>query len=68
MLWTVASKVSSNLQNIIDRVLEVGEISRKEYLQLTSAILADYRMSDEERRQINRIFDYVQTGRLRLTD
>ena len=68
MLWTVASKVSSNLQNILDRVLEVGEISRKEYLQLTSAILADYRMSDEERRQINRIFDYVQTGRLRLTD
>jgi hypothetical protein len=68
MLWTVASKVSSNLQNILDRALEVGEISRKEYLQLTSAILADYRMSDEERRQINRIFDYVQTGRLRLTD
>lgn len=68
MLWTVASKVSSNLQNILDRTLEVGEISRKEYLQLTSAILADYRMSDEERRQINRIFDYVQTGRLRLID
>jgi hypothetical protein len=68
MLWTVASKVSSNLQSILDRVLEVGEISRKEYLQLTSAILADYRMSDEERRQINRVFDYVQTGRLRLTD
>jgi hypothetical protein len=43
-------------------------MNRQEHLQLTSAILSDYRITDEERRQINRVFDYIQTGRLKLVD
>ena len=57
-----------NIQPIVDQILLGGQLSRQEYLQLTTAILADYNVTDEERRQINSIFDEVQTGRLKLVD
>ncbi len=43
-------------------------MSRKEHVQLTSAILSDQHMTNEDRQQINRVFDYIQIGRLKLTD
>ncbi|HEY9798477.1 MAG TPA: hypothetical protein V6D30_22785 [Leptolyngbyaceae cyanobacterium] len=57
-----------NIQPIVDQILLGGQLSRQEYLQLTTAILSDYNVTDEERRQINSIFDEVQTGRLKLVD
>lgn len=53
---------------MVERIISAGQISRQEHLQLTSTILSDHKISDEERRQINRIFDYVQIGRLKLVD
>jgi hypothetical protein len=52
----------------VEQILEAGQMSRQDHLQLTSAILSDPQMTDEERRQINRVFDYVQIGRLKLVD
>jgi hypothetical protein len=52
----------------VERILEKGQINRQEHIQLTSAMLSDYQMTDEERRQINRVFDYLQIGRLKLED
>lgn len=43
-------------------------MSRQDHLRLTSAILSDNEITEEERRQINRAFDYIQTGRLKLVD
>jgi hypothetical protein len=52
----------------VEQILAAGQMSRQDHLQLTSAILSDSQMTDEERRQINRVFDYVQIGRLKLVD
>jgi hypothetical protein len=52
----------------VEQILEAGQMSRQDHLQLTSAILSDHQMTDDERRQINRVFDYVQIGRLKLVD
>jgi hypothetical protein len=53
---------------IIERAFSSGRMSRQDHLQLASALLADYKISEPERRQINRLFDYVQMGRLKLID
>lgn len=66
MAWTVHSKPSLSIKTITDRIIEAGQLSRQEHLQLTSAILSDSKLSNEDRRQINLIFDYLQTGRLKL--
>ncbi|MGL5081653.1 MAG: hypothetical protein ACRC8A_09210 [Microcoleaceae cyanobacterium] len=52
----------------IDRIFASSQLSRMEYLNLISAILSDNQITDMERHQINRIFDYVQTGRIDLID
>ncbi|MGQ4648578.1 hypothetical protein [Lyngbya aestuarii] len=57
-----------NIQAKVDQILSEGQLARPEYLQMTTAILSDYNVTDEERRQINRIFDDVQAGRVKLVD
>ncbi|MGF1493053.1 MAG: hypothetical protein ACFBSC_11505 [Microcoleaceae cyanobacterium] len=52
----------------VDRIFANGQVSRSEYSALISLILADRQTTDMERYQINRIFDYVQAGRIKLND
>jgi len=68
MVWTVPGKSGLSVKNITERVIESGQLSRQEHVQLTSAVLSDSKLSNEDRRQINLIFDYLQTGRLKLAD
>lgn len=61
-------KSTVNVKQIIDQILISGQVSREGYMQLTSAILSDKQITEEDRRQINHIFDYLQAGRLKLID
>jgi hypothetical protein len=56
------------IEPAVDKILEKGKMNRQEHIQLTSAMLSDSQMTHEERRQINRVFDYLQMGRLKLED
>jgi hypothetical protein len=50
----------------VEKIMDSGKIERREYSHLTSAILADYQLTDEERRLINRVFDAIQIGRVQI--
>lgn len=56
------------IQALAQKILATGELSRQDYMHLTSTILADYKLSNEDRCNISRILDYVQIGRLKLVD
>ena len=56
------------VKKIVERIILSGEISREDHSALTYTVLIDGEVSDSDRRQINRIFDYIQTGRLQLVD
>jgi hypothetical protein len=60
--------VSLNIHQLIARIVESNEIGRREQLQLTSAMLKDKHLTEEDRRQINRIFDHIQSGRIKIID
>ncbi len=68
MASTPQRQLKLNIQLMVDHVLSQSQLSRQDYIQLTTAILSDYNVTDEERRQINLIFDDVQTGRIKLVD
>jgi hypothetical protein len=53
---------------MVDRIVASGKITRREHLVLTSALLSDDKITEEDRHQINRIFDYIQIGRLKFID
>lgn len=65
----VSERISScTIQPFVQQIVAAGELSRQDYMQLTSTILADYKLSNEDRCHISRILDYVQIGRLKLVD
>lgn len=68
MSRVTSGRSNLGIKSIAERIIAAGEMSRQEHLHLASTILSDCKISDEERRQINRVFDYVQTGRLKLVD
>lgn len=52
----------ADLTRQIQRILQLGQISRQEHFQLVSRSLSNLKTSPEERQQINRILDQVQMG------
>ncbi len=66
MPWIAQTQSNQTITQLLERILTAGQLSRWEYLTLMSRILSDRELTDSERHQINRIFDYVQTGRLKL--
>ncbi|MGB3240040.1 MAG: hypothetical protein WBB29_17225 [Geitlerinemataceae cyanobacterium] len=67
------AKISAALSNsivrqLIDMCLNSERITRQEYVQLTSVILSNRNISEEDLHQLNRIFDRVQMGRIKLID
>ncbi|MDY6936084.1 MAG: hypothetical protein SWY16_00330 [Cyanobacteriota bacterium] len=64
MAKTPSNLPNTDIQKLIDRILESNQITRQEHLKLTSAMLSTKNITEENHRQINRIFDQIQLGRL----
>lgn len=60
------SQPKATLYQLVDHILAAGEISRQDHLQLTSILLAEQKLLESDRNKINRIFDQISTGRLKL--
>lgn len=68
MVRSIAGQPVLKVRLLIEKILAAGVMSRQEYLELTSALLSSQAASEGDRRQINRVFDYIQSGRLKLVD
>ncbi|VXD23818.1 conserved hypothetical protein [Planktothrix serta PCC 8927] len=68
MLWTIQTRSKISITQVTDHIINSGQLSHGDYLRLMSAILSDKDITESERNQINRVFDYVQTGRIKFHD
>jgi hypothetical protein len=68
MVRTAQNQSNLPTQRILDRILQQQKINRHEHLHLASSLLANQRLSPEQRRQINQIFDHIQSGQIKLVD
>lgn len=59
---------SADIRARLQAAGQTGELSRQAYLQLASALLADTSMSARDRVQINRLFDAIRAGRVKLVN
>ena len=53
-----------NIKNYVDKILEDGKLTREEYLRFMYAVQEDGKIDNEEREQINRIFDLIKNGKI----
>ncbi|MGA7936380.1 MAG: hypothetical protein WCA35_22690 [Kovacikia sp.] len=60
------SSPAAIVSEIVDRLISSRRMSHREYHQLCSLILSDNQIDEEERLQINRLFDAIQSGQLRV--
>ncbi len=54
------------VQEMVERYLEIGQISYQQYQQLAQAMLADEQIDETERDYIDRLFKAIRSGRLRV--
>lgn len=62
------SQTTLNVTQFVEQLIISRQISSQQYHQLTAAILADGKVDEEERRQVNRLFDAIQNGYVKISD
>ncbi|MBK4729705.1 hypothetical protein JJD41_07460 [Oxynema sp. CENA135] len=65
---TPTAKTTGTVEQIVDRICRHRKISRYDQQLLMSALLSKDAISENERSQINRVFDNLQRGCLRVVD
>ncbi|MDY6805513.1 MAG: hypothetical protein SXA11_17120 [Cyanobacteriota bacterium] len=68
MLSTSQNQSDFSINRIAETIMTSGKIARGQHIRLTNAILSENQITDEERRLINRIFDYIQIGKIKIVD
>lgn len=59
---------SQSIKQIVERIFNTGQLSRLEHLHLVTTFLSDYKVTEDERSYINRVFDELQIGHLKLVN
>ncbi|RAM53216.1 MAG: hypothetical protein C6Y22_01965 [Hapalosiphonaceae cyanobacterium JJU2] len=65
---TLQNKSELTVEAIVNQIITTGEMSPQDHALLTSHVFTNGKIDERGRRQINRIFDYIQTGRLKLVN
>ncbi|MGF1458953.1 MAG: hypothetical protein ACFBSG_07985 [Leptolyngbyaceae cyanobacterium] len=56
------------LTEMVDRFIASRHINQQQYQDLTRLVLADGSIDEQERQQINRLFDAIRNGRIQVVD
>ncbi|MBE9137606.1 hypothetical protein IQ254_10335 [Nodosilinea sp. LEGE 07088] len=56
------------ITDLVSQCIQVRTITQTQYQQLTALVLADGTVDDSERKQVNRLFDAIQSGRVKIVD
>ena len=68
MAKKVPNQSTVNIESTVEEILTTGCLSHEKHFQLMGLFLSDFEVSDRQRQDINRIFDLLQTGKLKLVD
>jgi len=53
---------------LVDQLIQTRYISQEQYQELSTLVLADGTVDESERKQVNRLFEAIQTGRVTIMD
>lgn len=61
-------KEAQTLNTMVDQLMTSRKITHQQYQHLSQLVLADGSVDDQELHQINRLFDAIQTGQIKVLD
>ncbi len=56
------------ITDLVNQFIQARTISQAQYQELTTLVLADGTVDESERKQVNRLFDAIQSGRVKILD
>ena len=59
---------NNEVAQVVDQLIKAKRITYTQYQSLYKMVLADGTVDEQERRQINRLFDAIQAGAIRLVE
>lgn len=62
-----SSQPDCPVTELVSQVLEARYITQAQYQALSTLVLADGTVDESERRQINRLFDAIRSGRVKIS-
>jgi hypothetical protein len=68
MVSSAQQEPQFNLHQVLDSALQHGVLARRDHMALTTAMFCDTSLSTAERHRINRVFDFIRMGRVKLED
>lgn len=68
MVRILPNRSTTDFRVILEQALQSGQLRRQDHLLLASTLLVGYKITEDDRRQINRVFDAVHLGRIKLID
>lgn len=63
-----ATPETASVAQLVDQLITSRTISHREYQALYQTVMADGTVDESERRQINRLFDAIQVGMVKIID
>ncbi|NEQ49392.1 MAG: hypothetical protein F6K11_04550 [Leptolyngbya sp. SIO3F4] len=60
--------VTNEVTQLVDQLIRAKRITYSQYQTLSTMVLADGTVDEQERRQINRLFDAIQAGAIRIVE
>ena len=57
---------TNNVTQLVDQLIRAKRLTYSQYQTLSQMVLADGTVDEEERCQINRLFDAIQAGAIRI--
>lgn len=65
---SAAAAPKDSVQVLTQAAMAAQQLSRKDHVRLSSLLLETFSLSAAERNSINRLFDQIRLGRIRLVD
>ena len=66
----MANKITNQpdfeLEKTIAQIINTGCLNYQQHFQLTTLCLSNLNINDNQRQEINRVFDLLQTGKIKL--
>jgi hypothetical protein len=62
------SEPGCQITDLVNQFIQARCISQTQYQELSALVLADGTVDESERRQVNRLFDAIQAGRVKIVD
>jgi len=67
-MQTNSNKANPIFSSMIESILSSKQVSRRQYLQLTSMLLSNQQVTEIDRLNINRVLEKVEMGQVDVID